>query len=400
MKTLAHLTAAFLVLVLDWITGSSRSEPVRYGPLVRLVTKHPWMMAGALVSLLGFGAAVVAVSGIVPIRASSGHWPVTAWLLDFAKLQSVRTYSLAVEAPRLDDQALIVRGAAHYAVGCEACHGSPDVPVPPVMNAMTPPPPQLRGERLTRWTPPQLFSIVKHGIKFTGMPAWPAQGRDDEVWAVVAFLTRLPHTNRTEYRRLVGRDATGDAVEPVATAGFEAPPEPARLLCARCHGADGTGRGGAFPSLAGQRTDYLHAALRGFRDRSRHSATMSEIAARLTEADMRALASYYEQLPGRTPPPAEPDAASRGAIVATRGIPERDIPACVECHGPSDVPKNPAYPRLAGQHAPYLAQQLELLKQRRRGGSPRVNLMHTVVDRLNPDEMRDVARYYASLPAR
>jgi cytochrome c553 len=398
VKVLAHLAAVFVVLVTDWLMGASRSEPVRYGPLVRFVTKHPWMTAGAVAIALGAGAALLVVSGVVSVRASSGHWPVTAWLLDFAKMQSVRTYSLGVDPPPLDDDALIVRGAAHYAIACEPCHGSPDARVPPVMGALTPPPPELEGERLTRWSSAHLFSIVKHGIKFTGMPAWPTQQRDDEVWAVVSFLNRLPRMDRAEYRRLVGRRFEGDdAIAPAAAAGGLEPPPVVRTMCSRCHGADGTGLDGAFPSLAGQRSVYLHAALRAFADRSRFSATMSEIAARLNDSQMRDLALYYEGLPGRPIPPADAATVSGGAAIAARGIPDRDIPACVECHGPSNVPRNPAYPRLAGQHARYLMQQLDLLKQRRRGGSPRVNLMHEVVDRLEPGDVRDVARYYASI---
>ena len=395
MKTLARLAAALMLLVLDGLTGASRDEAVRYGPLVRLVTKHPWMTAGVIVTALGIGAALVVVSGVVPVRASSGHWPVTASLLDFAKLQSVRLYSLGIDPPRLDDETLIVRGAAHYAIGCASCHGSPAAPVPPVMNAMTPPPPELKGERLTRWTAPQLYSIVKHGIKFTGMPAWPVQERDDEVWATVAFLTRLPWTDRSEYLRLTAQEVT--TREAVGTSGTDVRPQPVRTLCARCHGVDGTGREGSFPSLAAQRADYLHAALRAFADRSRYSATMSEIAARLTDPDMQAIASYYQQLPSHVAAPFDATVLSRGERVATRGVPERGIPACVECHGPSAIPKSSLYPRLVGQHASYLVQQLNLLQQRRRGGSPRVNLMHAFVDRIGPEEIRDVARYYASL---
>lgn len=79
-----------------------------------------------------------------------------------------------------------------------------------------------------------------------------------------------------------------------------------------------------------------------------------------------------------------------------RGVPDRDIPACVECHGPAATPKNPAYPVLGGQYADYLVLQLELLKDRRRGGSPYVRLMHAFVDRLTPDQIREVTQYFAS----
>ena len=57
------------------------------------------------------------------------------------------------------------------------------------------------------------------------------------------------------------------------------------------------------------------------------------------------------------------------------------------------------YPKLTGQHARYLTFQLELLKERL-GGSPNVNLMQVFVHRLRPEEIRDVARYYAALSAR
>lgn len=77
-------------------------------------------------------------------------------------------------------------------------------------------------------------------------------------------------------------------------------------------------------------------------------------------------------------------------------IPHRDIPACVECHGPAAHPKNPLYPTLTGQHARYLISQLSLLQERRRGGTPNVNLMHVFVSRLRADEIADVAEYYST----
>ena len=115
---------------------------------------------------------------------------------------------------------------------------------------------------------------------------------------------------------------------------------------------------------------------------------------------MRDIAIYYEGLPARGTDATTVDAsaAARGRMIATTGIPDRDIPACAECHGPTALPKNPSYPKLSGQHVRYLTSQLTLLKERRRGGSPHVNLMHVFVDRLRPNEIHDVTQYYAALP--
>src|SRR5688572_16749817 len=144
--------------------------------------------AGAVLAALGLGV----VSGVVPIAASSGHWWITDRFLHFAMRRSIVTHSLFVTAPPLMDPALVTRGAGHYELACRPCHGSPDLERPPIAQGMTPAPPYL-PPLVAEWQPRHLFYVVKHGVKFTGMPAWPTQNRDDEVWAMVAFLERLPN---------------------------------------------------------------------------------------------------------------------------------------------------------------------------------------------------------------
>jgi mono/diheme cytochrome c family protein len=59
---------------------------------------------------------------------------------------------------------------------------------------MEPSPPYLL-DTTANWTPPQLFWIVKNGIKMTGMPAWRDSMSDEQIWDVVGFLEaerRLP----------------------------------------------------------------------------------------------------------------------------------------------------------------------------------------------------------------
>jgi hypothetical protein len=51
---------------------------------------------------------LVVVSGIMPITASSGHWPITAWFLHFSMQRSVGTHSLGIDVPTLDDPKLIL----------------------------------------------------------------------------------------------------------------------------------------------------------------------------------------------------------------------------------------------------------------------------------------------------
>jgi mono/diheme cytochrome c family protein len=38
------------------------------------------------------------------------------------------------------------------------------------------------------YTEAQLFWVIKHGIRNTGMPAWGGMLSDDEVWQLVSLL--------------------------------------------------------------------------------------------------------------------------------------------------------------------------------------------------------------------
>jgi cytochrome c553 len=361
-------------------------------------SRHPWV---ALVTA-GAGLAAVVVTvvgiGIVPITASSGHWAITEWFLHFAMRRSVITHALKVESPpeALDSDANVLMGAGHYETGCRSCHGAPGEPLPAVPAAMTPHPPAL-GPRLPAWNARQLFYIVKHGVKFTGMPAWPAQSRDDEVWSMVAFLRRFPQLSAADYDRLVwGSHADADAAPAAAGAEEESPPGLLVDVCARCHGQNGQGRGaGAFPILAGQRIDYLARAMRAYADGRRRSGVMEPLARRHRGAALEEALGYYASL--SRPEPSEqvdPAAVGRGQRLAHSGSPGQEIPSCASCH--EVEPVNDAFPRLHGQSAEYLARQLRLFRRRDRGGSEYVELMHSFVSRLSDQQIEDAARYYSA----
>jgi cytochrome c553 len=361
------------------------------------------LMAAALVLLLAgiFGGLFVMISGIVPIKASSGHWPITVALLQFSKRRSVATHALRVKAPLLDER-MVMQGAAHYDFACEPCHGSPALQQPRIARQMAPRPPDLHNAALT-YDPQHLFYIVKHGIKFTGMPAWPARHRDDEVWAMVAFLLKMPELDTREYDELTGAvsAAPGD-LRPLEDLLGPSPRVPDAITknCARCHGLDGLGRGaGAFPRLAGQRTAYLAATLAAYAKGERHSGVMEPVAAHLGTSEMQEIADYYSRLPAGSPPPIASGTAGdveRGRQIATQGVRERSIPACRECHGPGRA-VNQNYPRLAGQFPEYLTLQLWLFKAKHRGGTKYHTLMHKFVGQLTDEHVRAVTRYYASL---
>jgi cytochrome c553 len=346
----------------------------------------------ALLAVVGLLAGLLfAWSGLLNVGASTGHWAITDWFVHYAMRQSVETHSMGIDAPALDDPALIHRGAGHYASGCAPCHGAPGQPRSAIALAMTPPPPFL-PQKIPEWQPNELFWIVRHGVKFTGMPAWPALERTDEVWAMVAFLLQLPTMEPSAYRELALGEVADAQADP-GLAGLADPFEPVLAECARCHGRDGEGRGvGAFPILAGQSEPYLLASLQAYAEGRRHSGIMQSAAVPLSDAQMRRLAAHYAEAGSLAAPAVD---RGPGEEIARRGVPERGIPACVSCHEPAGA-RYPAYPALRGQTADYLVQQLRLFRDGIRGGTAYAHIMETIAKRLSDEQIETVAAYFGT----
>ncbi len=64
-----------------------------------------------------------------------------------------------------------------------------------------PAPPELtRADVVGRWSDTELFWIIKHGIKDTGMPATDSGHSDETLWALVALVRQLPSMTPGQYR--------------------------------------------------------------------------------------------------------------------------------------------------------------------------------------------------------
>ncbi|MCO8120886.1 c-type cytochrome [Stieleria sp. TO1_6] len=365
-----------------------------------------------LLTALGIFGMLVLVSGIVPIKASSGHWPITRWTLDFASNRSVSLHSSGIEVPSMDEPGIVQMGAATFDSNCRWCHGAPGFTQPPVAAQMTPSPPDL-SEAVSLWDDAELFYILKHGIKFAGMPAWPTQKRDDEIWPVVAFLRELPKIDASEYSQLVQPNAAQNQKAPTAIA-YQVASE-----CTACHGmAGGRPSNDRVPVLASQSRAYLKNSLLAYRSGRRYSGVMTPIAHRLTDQQIDEIASYFSEQPATTLPKNSPpsdvqrstnsaetgrlpmnDLIETGRQLAHQGDQSAKIPSCVDCHGPGKMKRSEQYPSLAGQPARYLQRQLELFAQTNRGGSANVSLMHSIADKLNKSQRTQLSQYYASLSA-
>lgn len=172
--------------------------------------------------------------------------------------------------------------------------------------------------------------------------------------------------------------------------------------CSACHGALGEGSGPAgFPRIAGMPEHYLVHQLRSYANGRRDNHVMSPIAQKLDPRQVDALAAYYAALsapPVRTSGKTGDDLLTRGRLLALVGDEQRQLQACVNCHGPAGTGEPPTFPYLAGQHREYLAASLRQWKDGKRDTDPS-RQMREIARRLTDRDLEAVSAYFsAQLP--
>ena len=192
--------------------------------------------------------------------------------------------------------------------------------------------------------------------------------------------------------------AGGDAVKGAGKAA----------MCIGCHGI--VGYQATFPEvhkvpmIAGQNAKYIVAALQGYAKGDRKHPTMRGIAVSLSEQDMADLGAYYEAQ-GKNVGTGAPAALAKEVPAALKDR----MAACVACHGANfSTPIDPSYPKLAGQHADYLAAALRAYQTDGNAyvGRANASMRGQVVQEANGQkkhvftnaEIKQIGQYLASLP--
>jgi cytochrome c553 len=161
----------------------------------------------------------------------------------------------------------------------------------------------------------------------------------------------------------------------------------AERSCKSCHGLDGKGVGPAIPHLSAQRERYLVASLKEYKDGKRTHAALRDIAAKMSDADMRNIAAYYA---GQAPvvAAAAADAKHVSPYDQGKGLAQ----ACVKCHGEGGNATGKGVPSLAGQQPLYL---VAAIHEYHRGDRDKGNMKSMLSDteRL---ELESLAMYFAA----
>lgn len=166
---------------------------------------------------------------------------------------------------------------------CVACHTATG-------NSTTPANPKIAGLN-AEYINKQLHNFKSGERKSAVMAGIVKDLNEQDMLNLAAYFSMQdpkPGTSKNQELALLGQKIYRGGVQ---GAGVPA--------CASCHGPQGKGIPTQFPRLAGQHSDYIYSQLNAFRVGTRANDAakmMRSIAAKMTDADMKAVASYIQGL--------------------------------------------------------------------------------------------------------
>jgi mono/diheme cytochrome c family protein len=98
-----------------------------------------------------------------------------------------------VKNPVPVNEQTLSRGAELYQGNCAVCHGGARYELSPLRKAVYPGVPQFVKGGGPDDPDENIFYVIKHGIRFTGMPAWRYNMSDEEIWTLVNFMKNMGH---------------------------------------------------------------------------------------------------------------------------------------------------------------------------------------------------------------
>lgn len=180
--------------------------------------------------LLGLAAAALLASlaflysGLYNVGADDQHLRPVYWALETLRERSIAVRAGQIDVPALDDPQMLLAGGADYNDMCSGCHLKPGKASSDISSGLYPRPPNLamsssehghgdtgRGDAHgdLKASAARQFWIIKHGIKASGMAAFGPSHDDARIWAMVAFLQKLPSLDATQYQILTARENEG-----------------------------------------------------------------------------------------------------------------------------------------------------------------------------------------------
>lgn len=158
-----------------------------------------------------FAAFLVIISGAYNVAATAPHSELERVIFNSTMRHSVRARA-GKETREVWSEDQVRSGFEEYDSMCITCHAAPGKEPGDIRKGLQPQPPNL-AEAAKQWSSPELFWIIKNGVKMTGMPAFGPTHSDEKIWNIVGFVRRLPQISAQEFKAMEERSGKSSEQE-------------------------------------------------------------------------------------------------------------------------------------------------------------------------------------------
>lgn len=153
------------------------------------------VIAGIVFTVVASAIAGYAIirAGILPANADERPPKFEVWAAKTSLHATLRRSAPRVTAPIADTNDTLIAGIKLYAQNCAVCHGDSSGNATNVAKGLYQKPPQLANDGVEDDPDGVTFWKLKHGIRWTGMPAFGDVLSDKQLWQLTVFLKTMDH---------------------------------------------------------------------------------------------------------------------------------------------------------------------------------------------------------------
>ena len=111
--------------------------------------------------------------------------------------------------PHTETPESMAEAREHWVEHCSSCHGMDGRGDTTIGRNLYPKAPDMTDAE-AQLSDGDLFYIISNGVRFTGMPAWGNEDSPESIWALVAFIRRLPHLTHEEIQSMQQQTVGGE----------------------------------------------------------------------------------------------------------------------------------------------------------------------------------------------
>jgi mono/diheme cytochrome c family protein len=163
-----------------------------------------WFAAGVACSVIGLGAAGAAYIRATGLDARDTPGPFETWMARTLRPLAVPSDVKDRRNPVPLTPEAIAQAMEHFADHCANCHANDGSGNTELGQGLYPKAPDMRLPATQTMSDGELFHVIEHGVRFTGMPAWGTgtPAGEEASWQLVHFIRHLPQLTEAELERM------------------------------------------------------------------------------------------------------------------------------------------------------------------------------------------------------